>query len=99
MKTSAFIVAAIVIATVLAGSGCSGLPLTVIALQILVALVGFSGILEWKWALTLDIWIWTVTPATLFVSALYNQKAFVHFAIHAVVLIAKIFVFASIVAG
>lgn len=99
MKTSVFVMVAIVIAAVLPGSGCTALPLVLMCLQILVFLAGFSGIVDWKWVLTLDIWIWTAAPATLFVPALCDKRAGIHFAIHAAVLIAKIFVFANVVGG
>jgi hypothetical protein len=99
IKTSAFIIVAIVIATVLAGPGCTALPLALVCLQILVLLAGFSGIVDWKWVLTLDIWIWTAVPATVFIPALCGKTAWIHLAIHAAVLIAKIFIFANAVGG
>ncbi|MGB2667324.1 MAG: hypothetical protein WAK48_25210 [Candidatus Acidiferrum sp.] len=99
MKTSAFIIVAIVIATVLAGLGCTALPLALLCLQILVFLAVFSGIVDWKWVLTLNIWIWTAAPATLFIPALCEKRAWIHSAIHAAVLIAKIFIFANVVGG
>jgi hypothetical protein len=89
MKTSAFMIAAIIVAAVLAGSGCSALPLAAILLQVLVLLAGFFRIVDWRWVLTLDIWIWPATPATLFLSALCDKKAFVHFAIHGAISFAK----------
>ncbi len=99
MKTRVFVIVAIVIAAVLAGSGCSALPLGLMCVQILVFLAGFSGIVDWKWVLTLDIWIWMVAPATVFVSALCEKSAFMDFAFHAAVLLVKIFVFANVVGG
>ncbi|MGB7731943.1 MAG: hypothetical protein WBL50_28260 [Candidatus Acidiferrum sp.] len=99
MKTSAFIIVGILIAAILAGSGCSALPLALMCLQILVFLAGFSGIVDWKWVLTLSIWNWMVVPATVFVPTLCEKGAFLHFAIHAAALFVKIFVFANVVGG
>ena len=97
MKTTAFIIVGILIAAILAGSGRNALPLALMCLQILVFLAGFLESLDWKWVLTLSIWNWIVVPATVFVPTLCEERAFLHFAVHAAALFVKIFVFANVV--
>ncbi len=95
MKTSVFVIVAMVIVAVLAGPGCTALPLALMCLQILVFLSRFSGIVDWNWVLTLGIWIWTIAPGTLLIPPLCEKRALIHFVIHAAVLIVNIFVFAK----
>ena len=94
MKTSALILVGILTAAALTGAGCRGLHLALTCLQVLVFLAGFSGIVDWKWMVTLGLWTWTVVPATHCVPALFGGGAWMHFAIQTAVLFVKSFLFA-----